>query len=327
MESNNDSQAVSKSERKDGWERETIEKLAFAAITEQRRARRWGIFFKMLTFLYLVAIFAAIMFPKWKDDIGMGLDIKGHTAVIDVVGMIAEDKDANAGRIIKGLRQAAKDNSTRGIILNVNSPGGSPVQSDYIFHEIRELKKEYPDLPIISVVGDICASGGYYVASAADKIYVNQASLIGSIGVLMNGFGFVDTLDKLGVERRLLTSGEHKGMLDPFLPVDEEEIQHMQKLLGQVHQQFIDAVKEGRGTRLKETDLIFSGMVWTGKEGVELGLADDFGSANYVAKHVIGAEKLVNFTPPERLLDKLAGRIGASFGKSLGVFSEKMLIQ
>jgi protease-4 len=201
------------------------------------------------------------------------------------------------------------------------------VQSDYIFHEIRELKKEYPDLPIISVVGDICASGGYYVASAADKIYVNQASLIGSIGVLMNGFGFVDTLDKLGVERRLLTSGEHKGMLDPFLPVDEEEIQHMQKLLGQVHQQFIDAVKEGRGTRLKETDLIFSGMVWTGKEGVELGLADDFGSVNYVAKQVIGAEKLVNFTPPERLLDKLAGRIGASFGKSLGVFSEKMLIQ
>ncbi|CCE24779.1 signal peptide peptidase SppA [Methylotuvimicrobium alcaliphilum] len=327
MESNNDSQAVSKSERKDGWERETIEKLAFAAITEQRRARRWGIFFKMLTFLYLVAIFAAIMFPKWKDDIGMGLDVKGHTAVIDVVGMIAEDKDANASRIIKGLRQAAKDNSTRGIILNVNSPGGSPVQSDYIFHEIRELKKEYPDLPIISVVGDICASGGYYVASAADKIYVNQASLIGSIGVLMNGFGFVDTLDKLGVERRLLTSGEHKGMLDPFLPVDEEEIQHMQKLLGQVHQQFIDAVKEGRGTRLKETDLIFSGMVWTGKEGVELGLADDFGSASYVAKHVIGAEKLVNFTPPERLLDKLAGRIGASFGKSLGVFGEKMLIQ
>lgn len=327
MESNNDNQSVSKSERADGWERETIEKLAFAAITEQRRARRWGVFFKLLTFLYLVAIFAALMVPTWKEDFGVGLETKGHTAVVDVAGMIAEDKDANADRIIKGLRQAAKDKNTRGIILRVNSPGGSPVQSDYIFHEIRQLKKEYPELPIISVVGDICASGGYYVASAADKIYVNQASLIGSIGVLMNGFGFVDTLDKLGVERRLLTSGEHKGMLDPFLPVDEAELQHMRKLLGQVHQQFIDAVKEGRGARLKESDLIFSGMVWTGKEGVELGLADDFGSANYVAKNVIGADKMVNFTPPERLLDRLVGRLGVSFGKSLGALGEKMLIQ
>lgn len=327
MESNKDNPSVSQTRRADGWERETIEKLAFAAVTEQRRARRWGIFFKMLTFLYLVLISVALMYPKLKDDLGVGLDSKGHTAVIDVVGMIAEDKDANADRIIKGLQRAAKDKNTRGIILNINSPGGSPVQSDYIYHGIRQLKKEYPDLPIISVVSDICASGGYYVASAADKIFVNQASIIGSIGVLMNGFGFVDTLDKLGVERRLLTAGDHKGMLDPFLPVNEEETRHMQKLLDQVHRQFIDAVKAGRGGRLKESDLIFSGMVWTGREGVELGLADDFGSANHVAKNVIGAENLVNFTPPERLLDKLAGRIGASFGKSFGAVTENMLMQ
>lgn len=327
MESNKDDQSLSQAERAGGWERETIEKLAFAAVTEQRRARRWSIFFKMLAFLYVIVISVALMFPKLKADLGVGLDAKGHTAVIDVVGMIAEDKDANADKIIKGLRDAAKDKNTRGIILNINSPGGSPVQSDYIYHGIRQLKEEYPDLPIISVVSDICASGGYYVASAADKIFVNQASIIGSIGVLMNGFGFVDTLDKLGVERRLLTAGEHKGMLDPFLPVSEEETRHMQKLLDQVHQQFIDAVKAGRGKRLQESELIFSGMVWTGKEGVALGLADDFGSASHVAKNVIGAEKLVNFTPPERLLDKLAGRIGASFGKAFGVWTEKMLIQ
>ncbi|GAB4261631.1 MAG: signal peptide peptidase SppA [Methylomicrobium sp.] len=327
MESNNDNQAVSHSERSDGWERETIEKLAFASLTEQRRARRWSVFFKMLTFLYLIVVSAALMYPKFKTDFDVGLDGQGHTAVVDVVGMIAEDKDASAEAIIKGLRDAAKDKNTRGIILNINSPGGSPVQSDYIYHEIRRLKEEYPDLPIISVVSDICASGGYYVASAADKIYVNQASIIGSIGVLMNGFGFVDALDKLGVERRLLTAGEHKGMLDPFLPVNEEETRHMQRLLGQVHRQFIDAVKAGRGERLKENDQLFTGMVWTGKEGVELGLADDFGSAKFVAEKVIGAEKIVNFTPAERLIDKLAGKIGASFAQSIGLSSEKMQLQ
>ncbi|MGR9114436.1 MAG: signal peptide peptidase SppA [Gammaproteobacteria bacterium] len=324
MESNHDNQAVTHGQQKEGWEREMIEKLAFAAVTEQRRARRWGVFFKLLMFVYLLAIFGVAMYPQFKEDFGVGDAGDGHTAVIDVVGVIAEDKEANADVIIQGLRDAVKDKNTKGIILHINSPGGSPVQSDYVYNEIRRLKKDHPELPVISVVSDICASGGYYIASAADKIYVNQASIIGSIGVVMNGFGFVDVLDKLGVERRLLTAGAHKAMLDPFSPTNEAETRHMQRLLNQVHSQFINAVRTGRGERLKENEEMFSGLVWTGKEGVELGLADDFGNDRFVAKTVIGAEKLVNFTPHERLLDRLAGKLGASFGQALGAFSEKM---
>ena len=327
MESNHDNQAVTQGRQQDGWERETIEKLAFAAVTEQRRSRRWGIFFKLLMFVYLLALFGVAMYPQIKEDFEIGTVSKGHTAVIDVVGVIAEDKETNAEVIIQGLRDAVKDKNTKGIILHINSPGGSPVQSDYVYNEIRQLKQEYPDLPVISVVSDICASGGYYIASAADKIFVNQASIIGSIGVVMNGFGFVDVLDKLGVERRLLTAGAHKAMLDPFSPTNEEETQHMQKLLNQVHTQFINAVRTGRGERLKESDDMFSGLVWTGKEGVELGLADDFGDDRFVAKTVIGAEKLVNFTPHERLFDRLAGKLGASFGQTLVAFSDRLMLR
>ena len=327
MESNNDNQAVIQNREKDGWERETIEKLAFAAVIEQRRARRWGIFFKMLIFVYLLVFFGVTMYPQIKENLGVGSDGKGHTAVIDVVGVISEDKDANAAVIIDGLRDAVKDKNTKGIILHINSPGGSPVQSDYVYNEIRQIKQEHPDLPIISVVSDICASGGYYIASAADKIFVNRASIIGSIGVIMNGFGFVDVLKKLGVERRLLTAGSHKALMDPFSPTNEEETLHMQRLLDQVHDQFIEAVRAGRGDRLKENENMFSGLVWTGKEGVELGLADDFGNDKFVAKTVIGAEKLVNFTPHERLIDRLAGKLGASFGEALGIFSEKMMLR
>lgn len=327
MESNHDNQAVAHGRQKDNWERETIEKLAFAAVTEQRRARRWGIFFKLLMFVYLFALFGAAMYPNIKEEFSMGGPGGGHTAVIDVVGVIAEDKESNADTIIQGLRDAAKDKNTKGIILHINSPGGSAVQSDYVYNEIRRLKQEHPELPIISVVSDICASGGYYIASAADKIFVNQASIIGSIGVVMNGFGFVDVLDKLGVERRLLTAGAHKAMLDPFSPVNEEETQHMQKLLDEVHIQFINAVRAGRGDRLKESKDMFSGLVWTGKEGVDLGLADDFGNERFVAKTVIGAEKLVNFTRHERLIDRLAGKLGASFGQALGAFSEKLILR
>ena len=328
MESHHDNQAVTHGRQDNGWEREAIEKLAFAAVTEQRRARRWGIFFKFLMFIYLLAIFGAVMYPKIKEDFGMNLaGGEGHTAVIDVVGVIAEEKEANADVIIQGLRDAAKDRNTKGIILHINSPGGSPVQSDYVYNEIRRLKQEYPELPVVSVVSDICASGGYYIASATDKIFVNQASIIGSIGVVMNGFGFVDLLDKVGVERRLLTAGAHKAMLDPFSPTNEDETRHMQKLLNEVHTQFINAVRAGRGNRLKESDEMFSGMVWTGKEGVELGLADDFGSDRLVAKTIIGAEKMVNYTRHERLLDRLVGKLGASFGQALGALSERMMLR
>jgi len=299
-----------------GWEREIIEKLALAAVTEQTRARRWGVFFKSLMFAYLIAIFGVAMYPTIKQD--MGGDSKDHTAVIDVVGVIAEDKDANASNIIESLRDAVKDKHTRGIILHSNSPGGSPVQSAYVYQEIRNIKKEHPDLPVYAVVSDICASGCYYIASASDKIFVNQSSLIGSIGVLMDGFGFVDVMQKLGVERRLLTAGAHKAMLDPFSPPKADETQYMQGLLDQVHQQFIGAVKAGRGDRLKETPDMFSGLIWTGEAGVKLGVADGFGNDDYVAKDIIGAEKLVDFTQQGRLIDKIAGKLGASFGQAIG---------
>ncbi|MCK9394397.1 MAG: S49 family peptidase [Methylobacter sp.] len=302
--------------RESGWEREVIEKLALAAVTEQTRARRWGIFFKSLMFVYLVAVFGVAVYPKLSQNIGS--DSKDHTAVINVVGMIAEGKDANADSIIESLRNAVKDEHTKGIILHANSPGGSPVQSSYVYEEIRKIKKEHPDLPIYAVVSDICASGCYFIVSASDKIFVNPSSLVGSIGVLMDGFGFVDGMQKLGVERRLFTAGAHKAMLDPFSPSKEDETLYIQSLLNQVHQQFIGAVKAGRGDRLKESPDMFSGLVWTGEEGVKLGIVDGVGNQDYVAKELIGAEKLVDFSRQEHLLDKIAGKLGASFGQAIG---------
>ena len=316
MENQQDNPHKADVTRESGWEREVIEKLALAAVTEQTRARRWSVFFKSLMFAYLLAIFGVAMYPTIKQD--MGGDSKDHTAVIDVVGVIAEDKDANAASIIESLRDAVKDKHTKGIILHSNSPGGSPVQSAYVYEEIRKIKKEHPDLPVYAVVSDICASGCYYIASASDKIFVNQSSLIGSIGVLMDGFGFVDIMQKLGVERRLLTAGAHKAMLDPFSPPKADETQYMQGLLDQVHQQFIGAVKAGRGDRLKETPDMFSGLVWTGEAGVKLGVADGFGNDDFVAKDIIGAEKLVDFTQQGRLIDKIADKLGASFGQAIG---------
>ena len=207
----------------------------------------------------------------------------------------------------------------------MNTPGGSPVQSAYIYEEILQIKKENPDLPIYAVVSDICASGGYYIASAADKIYVNQASIIGSIGVIMDGYGFVEILKKLGIERRLMTAGKNKALLDPFSPVNEQEKQHIQVLLAQVHKQFIDAVKHGRGDRLKDNGNLFSGLIWTGAESIKLGLVDAIGNDDYVAKEIIGAEKLVNFTPREHIFDRLVGRMGASFGQKITSFFQMQL--
>jgi len=316
MENQQDHPNKTDATREIGWEREIIEKVALAAVTEQTRARRWGIFFKSLLFVYLFAVFGMAVYPKMKQN--LGVDSKYHTAVIDVVGAIAEDKDANAADIIESLRDAVKDKQTKGIILHSNSPGGSPVQSAYVYAEIRNIKKEHPDLPVYAVVSDICASGCYYIASASDKIFVNQSSLIGSIGVLMDGFGFVDIMQKLGVERRLLTAGAHKAMLDPFSPPKTDETKYMQGLLDQVHQQFIDAVKTGRGDRLKETPEMFSGLVWTGEAGVKLGVADGFGNDDYVAKEIIGAEKLVDFTQQGSMFEKMAGKLGASFGQAIG---------
>ncbi|WP_394752914.1 signal peptide peptidase SppA [Crenothrix sp.] len=323
MDNQQDNQVKTGSSQQPGWEREIVEKLAFAAITEQRRTRRWGIFFKAIVFSYLLIMFGVLMYPKIKNDVGAGND---HTAVIDVVGVIAEDQAANADSIIQSLREAAKDKHTKGIILHANSPGGSPVQSSYVYEEIKVIKKEHPGMPIYTVVSDICASGCYFIASATDKIFVNPSSLIGSIGVIMDGFGFVDVMQKLGVERRLIIAGAHKALLDPFSASKPDEKQFMQGLIDQVHQQFIAAVKNGRGNKLKETPDTFSGLVWTGEEGIKNGIADAVGTQDSVAKS-IGAKKLVDFTEQGRLIDRLAGKLGASFAHSVSSFAKDVSLR
>lgn len=314
---------LAKNAEKPGWERAVVEKLAFSALGEQRATRRWGIFFKSLTFLYLTGLLLMVLYPKLH--LGESSSDLEHTAVVDLVGVIAEDKEANAKAIIEGLRDAVKDKKTKGIILHANSPGGSPVQSWDVYDEIRNIKKEHPQLPIITVVSDICASGCYYIAAASDKIYVNQASMIGSIGVLMDGFGFVNVMEKLGVERRLLTAGAHKAMLDPFSPAKESETAYVNGMLTEVHQQFIKAVKDGRGDRLKEFPDMFSGLVWSGEASLKIGIADAYGNDDYVAKEIIGAKKLVNFTQQEMLIDRLASKIGASFGQAITSMAQMSL--
>lgn len=299
----------------ESWERQTIEKLAMATLTEQRRARRWGIFFKSLGFLYLFVLLALFLGRMEGSEVAAG---KPHTALVSLEGEIAPNTPASAERIIKGLQLAFDDKNTRGVILRINSPGGSPVQAGRINDEIQRLRAKHPKIPLYAVVEDICASGGYYVAAAADQIYVDKASLVGSIGVLMNGFGFTGSMEKLGIERRLLTAGENKGFLDPFSPLDPAQRAHAQGMLGEIHQQFIGVVKKGRGARLKEHPDTFSGLIWTGERSIELGLADALGSADSVARDVIKAEKIVDFTPKESLADRFAKRFGAALAQSLG---------
>lgn len=294
------------------WERGLIEKLATAALREQRRARLWGIFFKLLTFAYItVVILLAI---DWK---GAG-DVSGkHTALVEVSGIIAPGTDASAERVTVALQAAFKDKNTQGVVVRINSPGGSPVQAQNIYEEMRRLRKVHPTIPLYAVIEDLCASGGYYVAAAADRIYVGKSSIVGSIGVRMDGFGVTGLMEKLGVERRLLTAGENKGFLDPFLPVDERQKQHAQTLLEDIHQQFIAVVREGRGKRLKETPDMFSGLIWTGQKSLELGLADAYGSLDYVAREVIKAENIVDYTQKENLAEKFARRFGAGAANAI----------
>ena len=302
----------------DDWEQDVVRKLAFAAINEQRRSRRWGIFFKFLMFAYLVALLVLWM-PEKLPDTGLKSS-EAHTALVDVNGVIADDAEASADSVITGLREAFDDKKTKGVIVRINSPGGSPVQAAYINDEIRRLKEENPDIPVYAVVTDICASGGYYIAVAADEIYVNESSVVGSIGVLMSSFGFVEGMERLGVERRLITSGEHKGILDPFSPLNDFDRDHMLAMLADIHQQFITAVKKGRGDRLSEELDIFSGLFWTGSKSVEMGLADGIGSSSYVAREIIGAEDIVDFTSTEDLLERFARRLGAGAASALAGF-------
>jgi protease-4 len=298
------------------WERGVLEKLALSALQEQRRARHWGIFFKVLTFGYLFIIL--FIFMGWFEKKEPGMGSGKHTALVDMQGVIAPDSPAGADFLIPSLQDAFKDKNTQGVILRINSPGGSPVQAGQINDEIRRLRAQYPQIPLHVVVDDICASGGYYVAVAADKIFVDKASLIGSIGVLMDGFGFTGTMEKLGVERRLLTAGENKGFLDPFSPQNPTQVAYIKQMLAEIHQQFIDVVKQGRGKRLKETPDTFSGLVWNGQRGVEMGLADGFGSVESVARDVIKAEKIVDFTMKESFSERLAKRFGAGVASALG---------
>jgi len=298
------------------WERQVLEKLALSALQEQRRTRHWGIFFKSLGFIYLfVVLFLAAGWFK-SGDVSLP---KAHTALIDVQGVISAD-DSSADSVISSLQDAFDDNKTRGVILRINSPGGSPVQAGQIYDEIKRLRAKHPDIPLHAVVDDICASGGYYVAAAADNIYVDKASIVGSIGVLMDGFGFTKTMEKLGVERRLLTAGENKGFLDPFSPVDEKQQQYAKKMLEEIHNQFIGVVKEGRGKRLKDTPELFSGLVWSGQASIELGLADGLGSVESVARDVIKAEEVVDFTYRPGFVERLASRLGTAMAQAWSPF-------
>jgi len=303
------------------WEREVLEKIALSAVLEQRRARRWGIFFKFLGFGYLT--FLIFMAVDWAWIGGEPSEGK-HTALVEVSGVIGPGTDASAERVNAALRAAFKDPRTQGVIVRINSPGGSPVQSQSIYEEMRRLRTKNPGIPLHAVVEDVCASGGYFVAAGADRIYVGKTSIVGSIGVRMDGWGVTGLMDKLGVERRLLTAGDNKGFLDPFLPVDEKQRLHAQALLDDIHKQFISVVREGRGNRLKESSDLFSGLVWTGRQSVDLGLADAFGSLEYVAREVIKAEEIVDFTQKENIAERFARRFGAGAASAILEYAVRM---
>ena len=301
------------------WARDVLGKLALAAVTEQRRARRWGIFFKLLFFAYLVTLLVL----AWPDSLGTTtVSAKKHTALVRVDGLIASSTEASAKNVIEALRKAFKDDKTVGVIVEINSPGGSPVQAGEIYDEIQKLRQQYPKLPVHAVTSDVCASGGYYIAAAAQNIYANKASIVGSIGVRMDSFGFTDAIAKLGVERRAYTAGSNKDFLDPFKPVNPAEVQHLQGMLDAIHQQFITAVKQGRGNRLKENPDMFSGLMWTGEQSVGLGLVDALGSTRYVAEEIIGEKNLLDYTKHthwvERLLDGAEASMGAALMQVLG---------
>lgn len=281
------------------WERELLTRLAMSTLNEQRRARRWRTFFILLGFIYFGIVLILLTGSDWE-----GASKGPHTAVVDVSGVIASEMPANTEFVIAGLKAAFENEDTSGVILRINSPGGSPVQAGQIYDEVVRLRNRYPDIPVYAVIEDIGASGGYYIAAAAEKIYADKASIVGSIGVRMDSFGFVDAIKKLGIERRLMTAGDNKGLFDPFLPENKQDKEHIQAMLNTVHQQFIQAVKSQRGDRLVGGDEIFSGLFWTGEKSVALGLVDELGNVNYVAREVIGQEELRDFTKHEDLFKR-----------------------
>lgn len=305
---------MAEQDNSNAWQQKTIETLALAGLKEQKAARRWGIFFKVLTFLYLFLLLT-LAFGWLGDKNGSG----PHTALIDINGVIEPGGDVNADSVITSLNEAYENHNTKGIILRFNTPGGSPVQAGIINDEIRRQRKLHPTIPVYGVVEDICASGGYYIAVATDKIYVDKGSIVGSIGVLMDGYGFTEAMKKVGVERRLMTAGDNKGMLDPFSPVNPKHEALAQEMLNEVHEQFKAVVRLGRGARLKEDNETFSGLFWSGEKSIKLGLADAIGSADYVAREVIKHDEIVDYTYQETVVDRFAKRFGASMAKAIGV--------
>ncbi|AXE31310.1 S49 family peptidase [Chromobacterium phragmitis] len=303
------------------WERQLLEKLASAALAEQRRSRQWKIFFR-LAWLAIIGLIAASLFMRGEEKAG-GLS-GGHTAVIELDGAITSESDTG-NKMIKALDQAFRDSGTKGVIIDANSPGGSPVLSGMVYDEIRRLKKLHANVPVYVVVSEVCASGCYYIAAAADKIYVDKASIVGSIGVLSDGFGFTGAMEKLGIDRRLKTAGENKAMGDPFSPVNPKHDAIRQLLLDDIHAQFIQAVETGRGQRLKKDPQLFSGMVWLGEKAVPLGLADGYGTVASVARDVVKADKTVDFTQQDDFSSRVARRIGVQFaGGVKSLFDTKL---
>jgi protease-4 len=290
-------------------DRQVLEKLVFSNLQEAKVARRWNIGLRLAWLLFAAAVFWILR----NDNAPTNNPTSAHTATVEIKGEIASGADASAENIVLAMRSALEDSGSQALVLVINSPGGSPVQAGIINDEIHRLKTVYKK-PIYAVVEESCASAAYYIAAATDKIYVDKASIVGSIGVLMDGFGFTGLMDKLGVERRLMTAGENKGFLDPFSPQTEAQRKHAQSMLNQIHSQFIEAVKKGRGDRLKETPEMFSGLFWSGQQAVELGLADGMGSLDMVARDVVKAEDITDYTRRENVAERLAKRFGAAMG-------------
>ncbi len=308
--------STSHSKQSENWHQKTLEKVLLETIKEQRRRRRWSIFFKLVVLVY-IGLFALFLLPSKK--ITGGADrLSPHVGLVDLKGMIMPGGDASADNVVAGLSKAFKDPKTVAVILRINSPGGSPVQADYIYNNIMRLRKKYPKKKIYAVCTDMCASAAYYAAVATNDIYADPSSIVGSIGVLLNGFGFVDTMQKLGVERRLITAGSNKDFLDPFSPLKPKDKAYAQKMLDIVHQRFIVDVKKGRGDRLSNNPELFTGLAWTGEQAKPLGLIDGFGSAGYVARNIIKNANVVDYTKRPSFFDQLGHGFGASFGASFG---------
>ena len=300
-------------EKQDNWEKQTIKKIAMESLIQQKSSRRWSVFFKLVSLSYLGWVLFFVLTSSSNSPIGTG----DFTALITLNGEIGVDSEVSATNIKSSLKEAYKNPGTKALILAINSPGGSPVQSGIINDEINRYKALHPQIPVYAVIEDICASGGYYIAVAADKIFVDKASIVGSIGVLMNGFGFDKAIKNLGIDRRLITSGENKAILDPFLPVQPKQREFMQELLKEVHKQFIEVVKKGRGNKLVDNPEIFSGLFWSGESAIKLGLVDGYGDIDLVAREVIGHEKIIDFTTQSNFADRFAKKLGASIGSSL----------